>query len=154
MSQSPLYFLSEDNVSYIEITVIFEILAKSSSQTYTTGNETSSHTLFHCAHSHDLNCTQNTCFLWRVIQLKLSSLFLYLKSSFAAAASFFFFFFGCTAQHVGSQLPNQGLNQSLLHWKSRVLTTELAGKSPLLLFWGRREPEVHSMSCHMDIQST
>ena len=33
------------------------------------------------------------------------------------------FFFGSTIEHVGSQLPNQGLEQHLMHWKPRVLTT-------------------------------
>ena len=34
-----------------------------------------------------------------------------------------FFFFCSTIEHVGSQLPNQGLKPHLMHWKPRVLTT-------------------------------
>ena len=42
---------------------------------------------------------------------------------------FFSFFFGHIAQHVGSSLPNQGLNLCLLQWKWGVLTTGPLGKS-------------------------
>ena len=41
----------------------------------------------------------------------------------------FLFFFGHIAQHVGSSLPNQGLNLCLLQWKWGVLTTGPLGKS-------------------------
>ena len=45
--------------------------------------------------------------------------------------AFFVFIFCCTAQHVGSYFPNQGLNLQPLCWKHGVLTTGLPGKSPL-----------------------
>ena len=51
----------------------------------------------------------------------------------------FFFFFYCTAQHAGSQFPDQELNLCPLQWKRGVLTTEPPGKSILwTLFhkWG------------------
>ena len=38
------------------------------------------------------------------------------------------FYFGHIAQHVGSSLPNQGLNLCLLQWKWGVLTTGPRGK--------------------------
>ena len=38
------------------------------------------------------------------------------------------FLVGCTARHVGSQFPNQGLNSCPLHWKHGVLTTVPPGK--------------------------
>ena len=43
-----------------------------------------------------------------------------------------FFFFGCTAQHVGSQFPDQGSNPCPLQWKCGVLTTGLPGNSSLI----------------------
>ena len=33
-------------------------------------------------------------------------------------------------RHVGSYLPNQGLNLQPLRWEDKVLTTKLLGKSP------------------------
>ena len=44
----------------------------------------------------------------------------------------FFFLFGCTILHMGSLFPNLGLNPSPLHWKCRVSTTGLPGKSLFL----------------------
>ena len=44
-------------------------------------------------------------------------------------AILFIFFHGHATRHVGSQLPNQGLNLHPLHWKRRVLSTVLPGKS-------------------------
>ena len=43
--------------------------------------------------------------------------------------SFFFLILGHTAQHVGSQFPNQGSNPCSLQWKRGVLTTGPPGKS-------------------------
>ena len=40
------------------------------------------------------------------------------------ALNIFFCLFCHTIEHVGSQLPNQGLKPRLMHWKPRVLTTE------------------------------
>ena len=58
---------------------------------------------------------------------------------------FFFFFksfkkgFGCTMWHAGSWFPDLGSNLCPLHWKCRVLTTILPGKSIFLgvffFFW-------------------
>ena len=45
-----------------------------------------------------------------------------LGSGWSRLIHFFSPFFGHTTQHVGSYLPNQGLNLHLLHWKCRVLT--------------------------------
>ena len=42
---------------------------------------------------------------------------------------FLFLSFGHAAQHVRSYFPNQGLKLCPLHWKYRVLTTELPEKS-------------------------
>ena len=42
---------------------------------------------------------------------------------------------GTLAQHVGSQFPNQGQNTHPLHWKYGVLTTGLAGKSLVTMFY-------------------
>ena len=45
-----------------------------------------------------------------------------------------FFFFSCTMQLVGSWFPDQELNPCCLQWKPRVLSTELPGKSPGMVF--------------------
>ena len=42
---------------------------------------------------------------------------------------FYLFTFDRTAQHVGSQFPNQGSNPCPLQWKHGVLTTGPPGKS-------------------------
>ena len=42
---------------------------------------------------------------------------------------FCFCFFGHTAQHAGSEFPNQRLNPCPLQWKCGVLTTGPPGKS-------------------------
>ena len=41
----------------------------------------------------------------------------------------FFFFYHITAQHVGSEFPDQESNLCPLHWKHGVLTTGPSGKS-------------------------
>ena len=71
------------------------------------------------------------------LQMNLQACFFLSRSLLASlffiwpkAQVFFFFFFCLALQHVGSQFPNQGLNPCPLHWKLRVLTSGLPGKSP------------------------
>ena len=42
---------------------------------------------------------------------------------------------GYTAEHVGSEFPNQGSNPRPLRWKHGVLTTGSPGKPPVFLFY-------------------
>ena len=50
-------------------------------------------------------------------------------------ADFFnFSFFDPIVWHMGSQIPNQGLNPSSLQWKHGVLTTQQPGKSQYFYF--------------------
>ena len=50
--------------------------------------------------------------------LEIGYFFLSLKKSF-----------GCAPKRVGSKFPDQGLNLHPLHWKHRILTSGLPGKS-------------------------
>lgn len=45
-------------------------------------------------------------------------------------SSYFFFFSGCSAQLVGYQFPNQGLNPGLWQWDCEIQTTETAKEFP------------------------
>ena len=56
------------------------------------------------------------------------------ESSLSSSPFFFFSFFGHVTRHVGSQFPTHRLNPHSLHWKQRVLTTRLPGKSQFLFF--------------------
>ena len=73
---------------------------------------------------------------WSYLQMSLGACFFLSRSLLASLffiwpkAQVFFFIALATLQHVGSQLPNQGLNPCPLDWKLRVLTTGLPGKSP------------------------
>ena len=80
-------------------------------------------------------------------------LYLWRRSRLSYHKDTFFFFFGHIAQHVGSSLPNQGLNLCLLQWKWGVLTPGPLGKSqgPFLIllhiqlgFFHQVTPKQHS----------
>ena len=47
----------------------------------------------------------------------------------------YFLFFDGATQPVESCFPNQGSNPCPLHWRHRVLTTELPGKSSSISSW-------------------
>ena len=49
---------------------------------------------------------------------------------FSFFSGLFLFFIGPTVWHVGSQFLSHGSNPYPLHWKHRILITELPGKSP------------------------
>ena len=56
------------------------------------------------------------------------------KWNFSLPLLLFGFIYSLTARHVGPQIPNQGWNQRLLHWRCRVLTTGWARKVPYCLW--------------------
>ena len=59
------------------------------------------------------------------------------RSSAHILIEFFFliYLFGCIVQHVGSQLPHQGLNPGPWHLEHEVLTPGPPGKSLIELFF-------------------
>ena len=62
------------------------------------------------------------------------------------------FFFGHIAQHVGSSLPNQGLNLCLLQWKWGALTPGPLGKSqgPFLILLHTQSGFFHQVTPKQD----
>ena len=48
-------------------------------------------------------------------------------------------YFECATQLVGSLFPDQGSHTCPLHWKHRVLTTGLPGKSKLPFYISRSD---------------
>ena len=51
------------------------------------------------------------------------------QECFALKKKIISYFFNCNMPHVESQLPDQGSNSYLLHWKHRILNTVPPGKS-------------------------
>ena len=60
--------------------------------------------------------------------------------TYPVSGRIFFFFFCFSSRLVGSKFPNQGLNQILLEWKCRVLTTGPPWKSQVLWFGFLKQP--------------